>query len=81
MITIADTLRDIANESSLNPAEKESLRQIAKKVSALLAARMDILIAFKEWDDEVEPEINAAAKSRNKGVRAYARLKKAHEGT
>lgn len=35
-ITIADTLRDIAEESSLGHHEKVSLKQIAKKVDQLL---------------------------------------------
>jgi len=72
--TVANTLRDIANESALSAAEKYSLRSIATEVQTILRASKKVIEVFDEWDCEEEFNGTDAARARNKKVRAYAAL-------
>lgn len=47
-MSIADTLRDIAEESALNKAEKHSLKLIAKDVDILLKENRKLRKQIKE---------------------------------
>lgn len=52
--SIGNTLRDIANESLLNCAEKTSLRRIAKEYDTLKASHNELVEQLKNDDRLIE---------------------------